>query len=303
VNGTTTYFYYSDEGLTTEADSTGKITQSYGYAPDSTWGTDPLYMSINDAYHFYLNDHLGTPQLLATTTGNQSWAAIYEAFGKAATTVSSVTSYLRFPGQYEDENTGYHYNLHRTYDNATGRYTKVDPIGLVGGVNLFGYAAVGNPISHIDPEGLRVGKYPFPVPIGGPGDEIGGIPVGSPPDLGDWNWGLSYCKSNMVICLAILNSLSNSIGSINDDSCEDENKCEKAKSDARRIYLHLTNKRFPGYFGGGVNGPDEKHRGAIIQKQVALKKALKRVLLYCAPLPPEYPEWERIANMPIPILY
>ena len=58
VNGATTYFYYSDEGLTAEADHTGAVKVSYGYAPNSTWGTDPLYMRVNNTYHYYLNDHL-----------------------------------------------------------------------------------------------------------------------------------------------------------------------------------------------------------------------------------------------------
>ncbi|PIV29754.1 MAG: hypothetical protein COS35_10455 [Zetaproteobacteria bacterium CG02_land_8_20_14_3_00_50_9] len=153
VNGITSYFKYSDEGLTAEADSTGKITQSYGYKPNSTWGTDPLYMSINGAYHFYLNDHLGTPQQLATTIGSQSWAAIYEAFGKATVTASSVTSNLRFPGQYEDAKSGYHYNLFRIYDNGTGGYIKTDPIGMKGGMNLYLYAN-SNPLVYMDSLGL-----------------------------------------------------------------------------------------------------------------------------------------------------
>jgi RHS repeat-associated protein len=29
---------------------------------------------------------------------------------------------LRFPGQYFDQETGLHYNYHRTYDPQTGRY-------------------------------------------------------------------------------------------------------------------------------------------------------------------------------------
>jgi len=153
VNGTTIYFYYSDEGLTAEANSSGKITQSYGYAPDSTWGTDPLYMSINGAYHFYLNDHLGTPQQLADTAGQQSWAAIYEAFGKATTANSSVSSNLRHPGQYQDLDSSFYYNFHRYYDPETGRYLSSDPIGLSGGVNAFSYGN-SNPIMRFDFSGL-----------------------------------------------------------------------------------------------------------------------------------------------------
>lgn len=47
-----------------------------------------------------------------------------------------------------------HYNYFRSYDARTGRYTQPDPIGLDGGWNRFGYAA-GNPLGHVDPDGLR----------------------------------------------------------------------------------------------------------------------------------------------------
>lgn len=46
-----------------------------------------------------------------------------------------------------------HYNFYRTYDPATGRYLEADPIGQVGGINVFEYAE-GNPANAIDPYGL-----------------------------------------------------------------------------------------------------------------------------------------------------
>ena len=45
---------------------------------------------------------------------------------------------LRFPGQYADAETGLFDNWHRTYDPSIGRYLTPDPIGLAGGLNLFG---------------------------------------------------------------------------------------------------------------------------------------------------------------------
>jgi RHS repeat-associated protein len=45
-----------------------------------------------------------------------------------------------------------HYNYFRDYDPATGRYTEGDPIGLDGGLNIYGYANQ-NPMLFIDPKG------------------------------------------------------------------------------------------------------------------------------------------------------
>ena len=155
-----TYFFYNAEGLIAEADATGVLTKSYGYAPGSTFSTNPLWLktsatgSVQAAYYTYQNDHLGTPMKLLNQSGLTVWSATYDAFGKATIDpTSTITNNLRFPGQYADQETGLHYNWHRFYDPRTGRYTTNDPIGLFGGVNLYTYVG-GNPLRYADPYGL-----------------------------------------------------------------------------------------------------------------------------------------------------
>lgn len=63
---------------------------------------------------------------------------------------------LRYAGQYADSETGLHYNLFRYYDPQVRRFTTQDPIGLLGGINLYQYAP--NPLSWIDPLGLYAGE-------------------------------------------------------------------------------------------------------------------------------------------------
>jgi RHS repeat-associated protein len=41
---------------------------------------------------------------------------------------------------------GQYHRRNRDYDAGTGRFTQEDPIGLAGGINLYGFAD-GNPIS------------------------------------------------------------------------------------------------------------------------------------------------------------
>jgi RHS repeat-associated protein len=61
------------------------------------------------------------------------------------------TQNLRMQGQYEDRETGLCYNTFRYYDAEIGRFTTEDPIGLMGGLNLYQYAP--NPLIWIDPWG------------------------------------------------------------------------------------------------------------------------------------------------------
>lgn len=149
----TTYFLYADEGLVGEFNDVGEPVRQYGYQPDSTWGTEPVYLKQNDEYAFYQNDHLGTPQKLIKVNGMVVWSADYRAFGDAAKKIDTWSNPLRFPGQYFDEDARLNYNYFRNYDPVTGRYIESDPIGLAGGFNVYRYANT-NPLSVIDPLGL-----------------------------------------------------------------------------------------------------------------------------------------------------
>jgi RHS repeat-associated protein len=51
------------------------------------------------------------------------------------------------------DKTGTWYRRNRSYDPATGRFTQEDPIGLAGGLNLYGFAD-GDPVNFGDPFGL-----------------------------------------------------------------------------------------------------------------------------------------------------
>ena len=60
---------------------------------------------------------------------------------------------FKFPGQYEDEETGLYYNRFRYYMPEEGIYTQRDPIGLAGG-NPTVYGYVWNTLTQLDPWGL-----------------------------------------------------------------------------------------------------------------------------------------------------
>ncbi|WP_421780652.1 RHS repeat-associated core domain-containing protein [Kiloniella litopenaei] len=101
----------------------------------------------NDAQEisYILWDNLFTPKKLVDSSGTVVWDAALKPYGGEESILGSAVMNLRMPGQYVDEETGrgsgsslthpLYYNYNRDYDPATGRYTQVDPIGLVGGNN------------------------------------------------------------------------------------------------------------------------------------------------------------------------
>jgi RHS repeat-associated protein len=165
ADGVTTVFHYDFRGhIIGESDQDGNFTYEYLYKGGSRLAL--VDVASGEIFSF-LNDRLGTPQMLADSTNTIVWEGIYKPFGETDVNPnSSVVNNFRFPGQYYDEETGFHYNYHRYYDPQTGRYLTPDPIGLLGGINLFIYAD-GDPVNLIDPDGLEslVAPVPLPLPI------------------------------------------------------------------------------------------------------------------------------------------
>jgi RHS repeat-associated protein len=100
-------------------------------------------------------DHLGTALELTDADQQVVWQGKAEPFGKTTVTATNTVFNLRFPGQYEDRETGLFHNGLRTYFPARGRYAQSDSFGLFGGgLNPYGYA-VQSPILVVDPLGTR----------------------------------------------------------------------------------------------------------------------------------------------------
>ncbi|MGU7768716.1 RHS repeat-associated core domain-containing protein [Burkholderia sp. MR1-5-21] len=120
---------------------------------------------------FYENDPNGAPVRLHDASGDIVWEARYGPTGGVNCIGQPIMQPLRLQGQYEDEETGLHYNRYRYYDPHSGSFISQDPIGLAGGINPYQYAP--NQIGWIDPLGLARAIYRGD-------DSYEGGPIGEP---------------------------------------------------------------------------------------------------------------------------
>ncbi len=87
----------------------------------------------------------GGQQRCVQTEWPRTWWAYYRSQGRSVWHGSLLEEQV--------DATGTAYRRNRYYDPETGRFTQEDPIGLAGGLNLYGYAN-GDPVTFSDPFGL-----------------------------------------------------------------------------------------------------------------------------------------------------
>ncbi|WP_284164820.1 RHS repeat domain-containing protein [Frigidibacter sp. SD6-1] len=126
--------------------ATGALIRSYVWLGD-------LPVAVIEGGQVYLVrvDHIGRPVFATTMAGTVVWRASYLPFGGVHVTTGAPID-LRFPGQWFQMESGLHQNWMRDYDPTTGRYIQADPLGLVDGASVYGYARQ-NPGRWIDPRG------------------------------------------------------------------------------------------------------------------------------------------------------
>ena len=97
------------------------------------------------------------PTAMYDAAGAEVWSATIDAYGDLRNVTGTRTACpFRWPGQYEDAETGLYYNRFRYYDPNAGGYIAHDPLGLRGGLRLQGY--VSDPAFEEDPLGLSCSR-------------------------------------------------------------------------------------------------------------------------------------------------
>ncbi|WP_425833569.1 DUF6531 domain-containing protein [Streptomyces fractus] len=153
----TVLFTWDDSNLAEQTDTTTGVTLTWdhdGHRPLTQLERKPRGQGEYDSRFFAIvTDLVGAPTELVDEQGDIAWRSRTTMWGTTAHSrdATAVTP-LRFPGQYEDRETGLYYNYFRHYDPESGRYTAPDPLGLGPAPNPVAY--VDNPQSFSDPLGL-----------------------------------------------------------------------------------------------------------------------------------------------------
>ncbi|EYF00234.1 DUF6531 domain-containing protein [Chondromyces apiculatus] len=115
--------------------------------------------------HFILAPN-GSPELLVDGAGKPVTVFDTTHAGRVLG-ASAARTPLRMAGQYEDEETGLHYNRFRYYDPLTASFLSPEPLGIAASLKAYAYADFRLPDA-VDPDGrASISNIFGPAPAGG----------------------------------------------------------------------------------------------------------------------------------------
>jgi RHS repeat-associated protein len=162
-DGNVTYYVYDAWGrLLAQADSARRIVRYFVYGVGLLATVD----ARSDQVHVYHFDGTGHTVAITDAGQNVTHRYAYDPYGRILGRDEAFPQPFTFVGQLGvmRESEGLYYMRARYYDPRVGRFLSEDPIGFVGGLNLYAYAN-GNPVAFVDPDGtLPIGIL---LPIGG----------------------------------------------------------------------------------------------------------------------------------------
>lgn len=168
VGGTKTRFYYSGLQRLGDYTSTGALQTRYIYGLD----LDEVLLQVTSGgvKTYFHHDQQLSVIASSNASGTVTNKYAYSPFGESAALVGTSHGYT---GQRYEPESGLYYYKNRYYSPKLGRFLQPDPIGYMGGFNLYAYAA-NSPTNFTDPLGL-VPPSAGPEPVSGGGGP--GIPL------------------------------------------------------------------------------------------------------------------------------
>jgi RHS repeat-associated protein len=150
-----TRYVYDGINLIAELDANDQLLAGFTHGPGVD---DPLIARYNGSDYLYLKNHQGSVLGLATFGGSVVKTYKYDAFGNIKQeTGPTVDHGFTYTSRERHARSGLYYYRARWYSPVLGRFLSQDPIGHLGGVNLYTYG-VGDPANNVDPLGLIIGE-------------------------------------------------------------------------------------------------------------------------------------------------
>jgi RHS repeat-associated protein len=203
-----TYFLYDGGVLLAEMDASGSI------AAVNTWGANGLLSRrVSGTTTYYAYDPQGSVTARLNSSQTVVSSDLYDAYGSLlAGGATDPYGYCGQWGYYKDSETGKTLCTHRYYDPNAGRWLTRDPIGYLGGVNLYAYVG-HSPIANHDALGHKgtptiCRQTPDPTPRNRRGDpkygwaddcarasqtKVFGCAAGDDPDGGSYRHCVAAC--------------------------------------------------------------------------------------------------------------
>jgi len=151
---TTTKYIWDDDNLLAEADGTNAINVVYTNEPKQFGNLVSTRIAGTTSYQHF--DALGSTRQLTNSAGTVTDTVIDDAWGNVVNRTGTTGVSLLWIGElgyYSDSETGLIYVRRRPYGPVIARWTTVDPLPTLDGVQLFVYAG-NSPAFSFDPSGL-----------------------------------------------------------------------------------------------------------------------------------------------------
>jgi RHS repeat-associated protein len=138
-------YLWSGNTLAEERDSTGSSVTKRFFAEGE---------QVDGANYYYSRDHLGSIREMTDLTGAVRAQYEYDPYGVRTKLSGDLDADFGFTGHWHHLPSGLNLSLYRAYSPTLGRWISRDPIGEVGGINLYEYTD-DDPINNRDVLGLR----------------------------------------------------------------------------------------------------------------------------------------------------
>src|SRR5690606_18148222 len=144
------YLWLDKTTLLATYDGNNNLKQRFEY----TLGHTPTSFTQNGNRYYIASDHLGSPRAISDASGNIVKAVSYDSYGNVLSdTNPGFAIPFGFAGGLLDGDTGLIRFGLMDYEPSIGRWTARDPIGLSGGLNVYGYVH-NSPAQFVDLFGL-----------------------------------------------------------------------------------------------------------------------------------------------------